>query len=87
MRRKNRREDADPYMDGCSEAVKVMMLCHLSGERRAAGKREKSATGIAAAIRKHMDMAMRDTSWMSAGAITVARRACKRTPAENREYM
>jgi hypothetical protein len=85
--RKNQRIDADPYMRGQTDKTKALMICHLFAERHKAGKREKAATGITAAIRKHFALAMEDTAWMSAEAIVVGRKACKRTSLENREYV
>jgi hypothetical protein len=85
--RKSRRTDADPYMREQSDRTKVLMVCHLFAERHQAGKREKAATGITAAVRKHFALAMESTEWMSAEAIGVARKSCKRTSQENREYI
>jgi hypothetical protein len=84
--RKNQGRKSDPYLSCEDDRVKVLMMCHLLAERKAAGKREKAATGITAAIRKHFAVALQSTEWMKAEAITVARRACRRTPQENREY-
>ena len=78
--RKSQQAGADPYMRGASDKTKVLMICHLFAERHAAGKREKAATGITAAIRKHLALAMEETEWMNAAAIAVGRKACKRTP-------
>jgi hypothetical protein len=85
--RKSQRADADPYMRDQTDKTKVLMVCHLFAERHKAGKREKAATGITAAIRKHFALAMEDTVWMNAEAIGVGRKACKRTSLENREYV
>jgi hypothetical protein len=85
--RKSRRTDADPYLRDCSDKTKVLMICHLFEERHRAGKREKAATGITAAIRKHFALALEETRWMDAQAIAVGRKACKRTSQENREYV
>jgi hypothetical protein len=85
--RKSLRADADPYMRNQSDQTKVLMVCHLFAERHGAGKREKAATGITAAIRKHFALAMEDTVWMNAEAIGVGRKACKRTSQENRDYI
>ena len=85
--RKSRRAEADPYMRDQSDKTKVLMVCHLFAERHRAGKREKAATGITAAIRKHFALAMESTEWMNAEAIGVGRKSCKRTSQENREYI
>jgi hypothetical protein len=85
--RKSQRTDADPYMRDLADRTKVLMVCHLFAERHKAGKREKAATGITAAIRKHFALAMEDTVWMNAEAIAVGRKACKRTSQENRDYV
>ena len=85
--RKSQQAGADPYMREASDKTKVLMICHLFAERHAAGKREKAATGITAAIRKHFALAMEETAWMNAAAIGVGRKACKRTPQENRDYI
>jgi hypothetical protein len=82
--RKSLRADADPYMRNQSDRTKVLMVCHLFAERHRAGKREKAATGITAAIRKHFALVMEDTVWMNAEAIGMGnRKACKRTSQEN----
>ncbi len=85
--RKSRWAEADPYMRDQSDKTKVLMVCHLFAERHRAGKREKAATGITAAIRKHFALAMESTEWMNAEAIGVGRKSCKRTSQENREYI
>jgi hypothetical protein len=85
--RKSMRIAADPYMRNQSDQTKVLMACHLFAERHRAGKREKAATGITAAIRKHFALAMEDTVWMNAEAIGVGRKACKRTSQKNRDYV
>jgi hypothetical protein len=85
--RKSQRADADPYMRDLADKTKVLMICHLFAERHKAGKREKAATGITAAIRKHFARAMEDTVWINAEAIGVGWKACKRTFQENREYV
>jgi hypothetical protein len=85
--RKSQRTHADPYLRDCSDKTKVLMICHLFEERHRAGKREKAATGITAAIRKHFALALEETVWMDAQAIAVGRKACKRTSQENREYV
>jgi hypothetical protein len=53
------------------DQTKVLMVCHLFAESQRAGKREKAATGITAAIRKHFALAMEDTVWMNFEAIGV----------------
>jgi hypothetical protein len=85
--RKSQRAGADPYLRDCTDKTKVLMICHLFQERHRAGKREKAATGITAAIRKHFALALEDTAWMEAQAIAIGRKACKRTSQENREYV
>jgi hypothetical protein len=69
---------ADPYLVGQEDRVKVLMICHLLADRKAA---------ITAAIKKHFEAALLSTEWMKAGAISVARKACRRTLQENREYI
>jgi hypothetical protein len=85
--RKSLRADADPYMRNQSDQTKVLMVCHLFAEGHGAGKREKAATEITAAIRKHFALAMEDTVWMNAKAIRVGRKACKRTSQETQDYI
>jgi hypothetical protein len=85
--RKSQRTDADPYMRDQSDQTKVLMVCHLFSEHHRAGKREKAATEITAAIRKHFALGMEDTVWMNAEAIGVGWKACKRTSQENRDYV
>jgi hypothetical protein len=85
--RKYRGGDADPFLKKQEDRVKVLMVCHLIAEKKAAGKREKVATAITVAIRKHFATALLSTEWTKAEAIAVARRACCRTPQENRDYV
>lgn len=87
VQRKCRGGDPDPYLEKQEDRVKVLMVCHLLAERKEAGKREKAATSITAAIRKHFATALLNTEWLNSEAIAVARKACRRTPHENREYM
>jgi hypothetical protein len=87
VHRKRKGGRDDPYLCDQDDRIKVLMVCHLLAERKAAGKREKAATAITAAIKKHFATALLSTEWMKAEAIAVARRACRRTPQENREYV
>jgi hypothetical protein len=85
--RKCKGGDADPYLTNQEDRVKVLMICHLLAERKANGKREKAATAITAAIKKHFATALLSTEWMKAEAIAVARKLCRRTAQENRDYV
>jgi hypothetical protein len=87
VREKTQGLELDPYMRNQDDRVKILMVCHLLAKRKGEGKREKAAAAITAGIRKHFATAMCSTEWMDADAIAVARKACQRTPAENRSYI
>lgn len=76
----------DPFLSGVSASDKGSLLILLFKSKYEAGKREKAATGIGAAVRKHFEINLRDTKWLDSPLITQGRRACRRSVAENREY-
>jgi hypothetical protein len=76
----------DPFLSNESTQDKEAILIMLFMERHREGKREKGATGIGSAIRKQFEISMIDTKWFESSLIKNARKACRRTVAENREY-
>ena len=79
--------EADPYLKGHSAATKVSLMCTFLRVRHAEGRRDKQCTGITAAISKFFSMELQQVEWMKDPLVTLARRSCRRTAKELREYV
>jgi hypothetical protein len=56
-------------------------------KRYDAGLREKQAMGAGAAVRKYFQIKLMSTEWFNDPQVSESRRACRRSTAENREYV
>ena len=74
------------YMTTASRTEKVRHVVNFFRVRYERGLREKQATEVGSAIRKFFEIKMLSTEWLDDPQIGLARRACRRSAAENRAY-
>ena len=79
--------EADSYLKGHSAATKVSLMCTFLRVRHAEGRRDKQCTGITAATSKVFSMELQQAEWMKDPLVRLARRSCRRTAEELREYV
>jgi hypothetical protein len=76
----------DYYMRTATRDEKVLQLMSFFKARYVSGLREKQATAAGSAVRKYFEVELETTEWFDDPRIRGARRACRRSPAENRVY-
>jgi hypothetical protein len=76
----------DYYMTTASRTEKVRHFMNFLRLRYERGLREKQATEVGSAIRKYFEIKMKSTEWLDDPQVKIARRACRRSAAENRAY-
>jgi hypothetical protein len=77
----------EPFLQKLTDTEKATVLCNMFRLRYADGKREKTAHWMVAAIKKHFAMSHMSIGWMDLPMVTMARKACRRSPLENRAYV
>lgn len=74
----------DPYLRGATPDQKLKLYMNYVRLKYLAGDRDRKATD-SSGIKKFLTMDFQNTDWLDSTAASAVRRACKRTPEENRE--
>lgn len=76
----------DPYLRGASTDQKLKLYMNYVRLKYLAGERDRKATD-SSGIKKFLTMDVQNTDWLDSTAASAVRRACRRTPEENREMV
>jgi hypothetical protein len=78
---------SDFYMTTATRTEKIRHMMNFFKKRYDKGLREKQATGAGAAVRKYFQIQLMSTEWFGDPQVSEARKSCRRSAAENREYV
>jgi hypothetical protein len=75
------------YMTTATRTEKIRHLMNFFLERYKRGLRAKQATEAGAAVRKYFEIKLLSTEWFDDPQVKLARKSCRRSTDENREYV
>ena len=76
----------DPYLREASTDQKLKLYMNYVRLKYLAGERDRKATD-SSGIKKFLTMDLQNTDWLDSTIASAVRRACRRTPEENREMI